>query len=173
MSPFGPYKDFEQCVRENRDKDSPEGYCSATHKKITGEWPGEKKSEDVLEKNAKYKTLADRVKQLSGEGRYKTVAERVSALQGRKLKPGTIKKAMDFVVKNPYVMDLLQKAGVVSSDDPAFGNSPSKKECGHSRCTTMSSGDKWCRDCGRTLKFNRGISRTDPPGKYGEMPKWK
>jgi len=142
MSPFGPYKDFEQCVRENRDKDSPEGYCSATHKKITGEWPGEKKSEDV-------------------------------PCRPEILKPGTIKKAMDFVVKNPYVMDLLQKAGVVSSDDPAFGNSPSKKECGHSRCTTMSSGDKWCRDCGRTLKFNRGISRTDPPGKYGEMPKWK
>ena len=40
--PFGKYKDFKDCVSQNGDKTSPEGYCAAIHKKITGEWPSEK-----------------------------------------------------------------------------------------------------------------------------------
>lgn len=39
--PFGPYKDFKDCVNKNRDKDNPKAFCAALHKKITGEWPGE------------------------------------------------------------------------------------------------------------------------------------
>lgn len=37
--PFGEFKDFEDCVRSNQDKQSPEGYCAELHKKITGEYP--------------------------------------------------------------------------------------------------------------------------------------
>jgi len=43
--PFGPYKDFAACVAANKDKDSPEGYCAATHKKITGKFPQEMSEE--------------------------------------------------------------------------------------------------------------------------------
>jgi len=40
--PFGPYKDMEDCMSKNKDKDSPGGYCATIHKKITGNWPSEK-----------------------------------------------------------------------------------------------------------------------------------
>ena len=43
---FGPYDDFEECLEDNQDKDSPEAHCAALHKKITGLWPGETKKED-------------------------------------------------------------------------------------------------------------------------------
>lgn len=39
--PFGEYENFDACVRANQDKSSPEGYCSAVHKKVTGKWPSE------------------------------------------------------------------------------------------------------------------------------------
>ena len=39
--PFGEYKDFDDCVKKNQDKDSPEGFCAWLHKKITGKWPSE------------------------------------------------------------------------------------------------------------------------------------
>ena len=40
--PFGKYKDFQECVDDNQDKESPEGYCSWLHYNITGEWPSQK-----------------------------------------------------------------------------------------------------------------------------------
>lgn len=39
--PFGEYKDFDDCVRKNQDKESPEAYCAVIEKKITGKWPSE------------------------------------------------------------------------------------------------------------------------------------
>jgi len=39
--PFGPYKEFSDCVRANRDKKDPEAYCATIHKEITGQWPGQ------------------------------------------------------------------------------------------------------------------------------------
>jgi hypothetical protein len=39
--PFAEYKDFEECVGKNKDKDSPEGYCAAIHYRVTGKWPAE------------------------------------------------------------------------------------------------------------------------------------
>jgi hypothetical protein len=42
QKPFGKYKDFDQCVAQNQDASSPESYCAAIHKKITGKWPTEK-----------------------------------------------------------------------------------------------------------------------------------
>lgn len=42
--PFGQYKDFDACVRANKKKKSPEGYCAALHKKILGKWPGQSES---------------------------------------------------------------------------------------------------------------------------------
>jgi len=41
--PFGEYKDFDDCVSQNKDKDNPEGYCAVIHKNITGDWPSDKK----------------------------------------------------------------------------------------------------------------------------------
>ncbi len=38
--PFGPYADFDDCVAQNGDKASPEGFCAFLHHKITGNWPG-------------------------------------------------------------------------------------------------------------------------------------
>lgn len=40
--PFAGYADFDACVRDNQDKDNPEAYCAALHKKVTGKWPSEK-----------------------------------------------------------------------------------------------------------------------------------
>lgn len=42
--PFGPYKDFAACVVANKSKKSPEAFCAATHKKITGKFPTEASS---------------------------------------------------------------------------------------------------------------------------------
>lgn len=42
--PFGPYKDFDECIKDNSNKDKPEAYCAVIHKNITDKWPGEKKS---------------------------------------------------------------------------------------------------------------------------------
>lgn len=39
--PFGDFKDFEDCVSKNQDKDNPEGFCAFLHKKITGKYPSE------------------------------------------------------------------------------------------------------------------------------------
>jgi len=41
MSPFGPYKDFADCISRNGDKASPEGFCAWLEHRITGQWPGE------------------------------------------------------------------------------------------------------------------------------------
>lgn len=35
--PFGPYKDFEECVSKNQDKDDPEAYCAVIERAITGD----------------------------------------------------------------------------------------------------------------------------------------
>jgi hypothetical protein len=44
MSPIGPYTDFDDCVAKNQDKTLPEGFCAFLEHKISGEWPGVKKS---------------------------------------------------------------------------------------------------------------------------------
>ena len=35
--PFGPYKDFEECVSKNQEKDDPEAYCAVIERAITGD----------------------------------------------------------------------------------------------------------------------------------------
>ena len=45
--PFGKYKDFQDCVNQNKDRESPEGFCAFLHHKFTGEWPSEN-SEQVV-----------------------------------------------------------------------------------------------------------------------------
>jgi Escherichia/Staphylococcus phage prohead protease len=40
--PFGDYSSFEDCISQNQDKDSPEGFCAYLHQQITGQWPGQK-----------------------------------------------------------------------------------------------------------------------------------
>jgi ubiquinone/menaquinone biosynthesis C-methylase UbiE len=39
--PFGKYKDFNECVKDNKDKGNPEAYCASLHYQITGKWPTE------------------------------------------------------------------------------------------------------------------------------------
>jgi hypothetical protein len=39
--PMGEYADFDDCVSQNQDKESPEGYCAVIHKAINGSWPGD------------------------------------------------------------------------------------------------------------------------------------
>ncbi len=34
--PFGPFKDFNECVSRNQDKSSPEGYCGNIMRQIEG-----------------------------------------------------------------------------------------------------------------------------------------
>ena len=34
MSPFGSYRNFEDCVKKNQDKDDPEAYCGAIKHKV-------------------------------------------------------------------------------------------------------------------------------------------
>lgn len=47
--PFGDYESFDDCVAANQDKDNPEGYCAALHKKITGKWPAESRFAESFE----------------------------------------------------------------------------------------------------------------------------
>jgi len=37
IMPFGPYKDFADCVNKNQDKDDPEAYCAVIERAITGD----------------------------------------------------------------------------------------------------------------------------------------
>jgi len=48
--PFGEYKDFDDCVKKNQDKEKPEAYCATIEKKITGKWPSEEGYKKKLEK---------------------------------------------------------------------------------------------------------------------------
>lgn len=50
--PFGEYKDFDDCVSKNSDKDNPEAFCAWLEHQITGKWPGEE-SLKVYGKNIK------------------------------------------------------------------------------------------------------------------------
>lgn len=88
--PFGPYKDFDACVRANQDKGSPQGYCASIHKKVTGEWPGEVKKMDP-EILAKWDQ--------GDANMWGGKRPDFGAPQEKKLKPGTIKKAFQFVIK--------------------------------------------------------------------------
>lgn len=60
--PFGEFKDFADCVAKNQDKDSPEGYCAAVHKKITGKWPSEATNEMKIEASFMLNEKAEKVK---------------------------------------------------------------------------------------------------------------
>jgi len=41
LDPFGPYKDFADCVAKNGDKADPQAFCAWLHKQITGKTPAE------------------------------------------------------------------------------------------------------------------------------------
>jgi hypothetical protein len=49
--PFGKYENFEECVSDNQNKESPEGFCAWLHYQILGEWPSQKIIEKGDEKN--------------------------------------------------------------------------------------------------------------------------
>ncbi len=61
--PFGPYKDFTDCVKDvmkkkGFSKDRASAYCATIHKKITGKWPTEQSYKNKL--NSLYKELIRR-----------------------------------------------------------------------------------------------------------------
>ncbi len=112
--PIGRYADFEACVRDNQDKESPEGYCASIEKKITGEWPGVNKMD--IEKNAKtggYPNPGQREAEHKPEpseslksghhpGSIEDLMRRRKGLEKPSvLPPDTIKKAIAFVSKSP------------------------------------------------------------------------
>lgn len=39
--PFGPYKDMDDCMAQNQDKDDPGAYCAQIHHDTTGTWPNQ------------------------------------------------------------------------------------------------------------------------------------
>jgi len=39
--PFLNFKSFEDCVKQNKNKKNPKGYCAVLHHKATGKWPNE------------------------------------------------------------------------------------------------------------------------------------
>ena len=52
--PFGPYKNFEECVKDWEGKvDDPRAFCAWLHHELTGEWPGEARAEEVEKAKAK------------------------------------------------------------------------------------------------------------------------
>jgi ubiquinone/menaquinone biosynthesis C-methylase UbiE len=61
--PFGKYTNFDECVKDNKDKRNPEAYCAFLHYQLTGKWPTEMKDngktikkvafEEITEENAK------------------------------------------------------------------------------------------------------------------------
>ncbi|MBU0598780.1 hypothetical protein KKF61_07410 [Patescibacteria group bacterium] len=60
--PFGPYKDFKDCVNKNEGKENPKAYCAAVHKKITGQWP----TEDMMETMAETRVIKASVLRIGG-----------------------------------------------------------------------------------------------------------
>lgn len=46
--PFGQYKDMQDCIKNNSDKERPGAYCAQIHKNITGKWPSQKERLKVL-----------------------------------------------------------------------------------------------------------------------------
>lgn len=101
--PFAGHKDFEACVRANQDKKSPEGYCAATHKKATGEWPGEVKSIDPIVlaqwdkefiQQAKDNPMKDWKYTKDPSGKTVFAPKKKDQFETYSLEPGTIQKAM-------------------------------------------------------------------------------
>lgn len=98
--PFGPYKDFDACVRANQDKGSPQGYCASIHKKVTGEWPGEvKKMDPELLKSWDQEFIQGAEQEEWWRPNLDAQTKRNKEKAQAKLKPGTIKKAFQFVIK--------------------------------------------------------------------------
>jgi len=95
--PFGEYADFAACVKANHDKKSPEGYCSESHHKITGEWPCVKKMDELAKQEKKLKPGTIKDSKIRSTGTASQVYSRKYPSLG--ITPGTIRKAMDFVMK--------------------------------------------------------------------------
>ena len=68
--PFGDYTDFADCVDQNQDKDSPEGFCAWLHYEITGEWPSTK---NIIKKGDENMPLKTR----GIEGSYEQLREKL------------------------------------------------------------------------------------------------
>ncbi len=61
--PFADYDSFEDCVAQNQDKDSPEGFCAWLHYQTTGQWPGEKSEVNKMQ----FKSINFEIKALDDE----------------------------------------------------------------------------------------------------------
>jgi len=61
--PFAGYEDFDDCVRQNQDKDDPEAFCAWLENQTTKEWP-EGVSSDVVARAIRFKEAVE------GRGQY-------------------------------------------------------------------------------------------------------
>ena len=86
--PFAGYKDFQDCVKKNQDKDSPEGFCAWLHKKATGEWPSEsyeeenifnkyQKKQDITMKEEKQEEKIETKEEETAQEDYKDILEKI------------------------------------------------------------------------------------------------
>lgn len=58
--PFAGYKDFKDCVSQNKDQDNPEAYCATVHKKSTGKWPTEEEFTHEERLNLLYERVTEK-----------------------------------------------------------------------------------------------------------------
>lgn len=56
--PFAGYRDMDECISDNSDKDDPGGFCAYLHHKATGKWP----AEEVMKKIGDFKMADDKGK---------------------------------------------------------------------------------------------------------------
>lgn len=66
--PFAGYKDFDDCIRKNRDKKNPDAYCATIMRKVeegrknsenetTHHLPGKEKQEGMVDPHTYYNSL--------------------------------------------------------------------------------------------------------------------
>jgi len=76
--PFGKYADFAECVADNQDKASPEGFCAWLHYKTTGNWPSEASKRIIEEAKAMAKTSTFRDVEIARAGTFEAQTGRVT-----------------------------------------------------------------------------------------------
>lgn len=64
--PFAGYRDFDDCVRKNRDKNDPEAYCATIMRQVEGDRGGESRSHRMFARRA---AKADKGTHLEGKMR--------------------------------------------------------------------------------------------------------
>jgi len=119
--PFGKYKDFDACVKDNKNKDNPEAFCSWLHHKITGKWPREAKenSMTIVRRIAK-KVVEEKIDETKCPGgKQKSKGKGKGLGKGKSKGPiGKPKKAAENLIKE-IVDDVIENFEKITGVDPA------------------------------------------------------